>query len=169
MSRSRLGCFGLILGGLLGVLVAVIVLLLVSAWAASPILAEPVTSPTDVSLFLSERTLSRIATEELQEPVLVDFEPGGQLQVTTPVDIGGFKPVVQLGLTLESRGPEVVSQLHWLKLGFLNIPADWLPPELVELGALLGEKITEQVPPEFTLVGLTTTAAGLNFHLNWIY
>ena len=52
---------------------AVILLLLGSAWAASPILAEPVTPPTDVSLFLSERTLSRIATEELQKPVLVDF------------------------------------------------------------------------------------------------
>jgi hypothetical protein len=169
MSRSRLGCFGLILGGMLGLLVAVIVLLLVSAGADSPILAEPVMPPTDVSLFLSERTLSRIATEELQEPVWVDFEPGGQLELTTPVEIGGFKPVVRLGLTLESLGPEVVSQLHWLKLGFLKISANWLPPELVELGALLGETITEQIPPEFTLIGLATTADGLNFHLNWIY
>ena len=166
MRRSRLGCGGLVLGSLLGLLLAVILLLLLAGRAASPILAEPVLPPTDVSLFLSERTLSRVATQTLAEPVQLDFRPGGQVEVTMPVKMGWVRPVVRLGLTLESRGPEVVSQLHWLKVGFLIIPARWLPPELLELAPLLGDKITGEVPPEFTLVGLTTTATGLNFHLN---
>ncbi len=167
MSRSQIGCFGLLVGGLLGLLVAVIITLLIAAQAVSPLLAEPVTAPAEVSLFLSEQAVSRLATQTLAEPALVDFEPGGQLAVTMPVEIGGIKPVVQLGLTLESQGATVVSQLHWLKIGFLKIPAGWLPPELVELGALLGQTITGQLPPDFSLVNLTTSADGLTFHLNY--
>lgn len=167
MSRSQLGCFGLILGGLLGLLLAVIFLLLLAAWADSPLLAQPVTAPAEVSLFLSEQTVSRLAAQTLEQPVLVDFEPGGRVAVTMPVEIGGLKPVVQLGLTLESRGAAVVSQLHWLKIGFLKIPAGGLPPELADLGARIGQAITRQLPPGFSLVGLTTTADGLTFHLNY--
>lgn len=167
MSRSQIGCFGLILGGLLGLLVAVIITLLIAAQAVSPLLAEPVTAPAEVSLFLSEQAVSRLAAQALAQPALVDFEPGGQLTVTMPVEIGGLKPVVQLGLTLENQGAAVVSQLHWLKIGFLKIPAGWLPPELVELGDLLGQAINRQIPPNFILVSLTTSADGLTFHLNY--
>ena len=167
MSRSQIGCFGLLLGGLLGLLLAVTSVLLVAAQAVSPILAEPVTAPPDISLFLSERAVSRLVAQALTQPALVDFEPGGQLVVTTLVEIGGLKPVVQLGLTLESQGATVISQLHWLKIGFLKIPAGLLPPELVELGDQLGQTITRQLPPDFTLVSLTTSADGLTFHLNY--
>ena len=167
MSRGRMGCLGLILGSLLGLLAAVTFFLLTSASATSPILAQPVTPPTDVSLFLSEQTLSRFASETLLEPVRLDFEPGGQLQVTAPVELGGLKPVVQVGLTLESQGPAVVSQLHWARVGFFRVPAKWLPPAVVELGPQLGQTITQQIPADFSLVSLTTSSDGLTFHLNY--
>jgi hypothetical protein len=84
-----------------------------------------------------------------------------------PVEVSGLKPVVQLGLTLQSQGMTVVSRLHWLKFGFLKIPAGWLPSRLVDMGHLLGETITRQLPPDFTLVGLTTSTDGLTFQLNY--
>jgi hypothetical protein len=52
-------------------------------------------------------------------------------------------------------------------LGFLKIPAGWLPAELVALGELPGEIISQQIPPEFTLTGLATTSDGITFYVTW--
>lgn len=167
MSRPAVGCFGLILGSLQGMLVATILLLILGQQAVSPVIAEPVVPLTDATVFLSERSISRLASENLQKPTLVTFQPGGQLEVTTPVEIGGREITARLGLTLEKRGPDVISQLHWARFGFLKIPAGWLPAEVVALGGLVGETISQQIPPELSLTGLVTTADGLTFHLTW--
>lgn len=163
----RTGVWGILLGSVIGLLIAVLLLFLVAQQAASPLI-EPATLPNaDMTFFLSERSLSRLASDELQRPVLLDIEPNGQIEITTQAPIGRLEPVVRLGLSLEMQGTTVVSQLHWAKIGFLTIPASWLPQNLVELGTLPGEAISRQIPPEFTLVGLTTMADGLNFQLNW--
>ena len=166
LKPSHFGCFGFILGSLLGLLMAASLLVLLAGQAASPALAQPVLPPVDVTLFFSEQTVSRLVSDAALEPVVIDFEPDGRVVVTAPVDLGGPKPVARLGLTLEPQGNRLVSQLHWLELGFVKIPAGWLPQTLVELGSLPGEAISRELPPEFNLVGLTTTADGITFHLD---
>jgi hypothetical protein len=166
LKPSHIGCFGFILGGLLGPLVAVSLLIWLAGQAVTPTLAQPVAPPADVTLFFSEQTASRLASAGAPEPVTVDFEPGGRVIVTGPVDLGGLKPVARMGLSLEQQEGRLVSQLHWLELGFLKIPADWLPSSLVELGSRPGEAISQELPPAFNLVGLTTTADGLTFYLD---
>jgi hypothetical protein len=88
--------------------------------------------------------------------------------VTTRVKLAGLKPVVELGLTLERQGQVVISQLHWLQVGWLKIPATWLPPEIVALGVKPGEAITRQLPPQANLVGMTTNPDGITLQLNWV-
>jgi hypothetical protein len=53
-------------------------------------------------------------------------------------------------------------------MGFLKFPAGWLPQSIIDMGALPGEIITQQVPPGFELVGLATTPEGVEFQLNWV-
>jgi hypothetical protein len=53
-------------------------------------------------------------------------------------------------------------------MGFLKIPAGWLPPKAIVAGTMPGEIINQQVPPGFELVGLTTTPGGVEFQLNWV-
>ena len=166
LKPSHVGCFGFILGGLLGLLAATSLLIWLAGQAAFPPLAQPVAPPADVTLFFSEQTASRLASAGGPEPVTVDFEPGGRVVVAGPLDLGGLRPMARLGLTLEQQGGQLVSRLSWLELGFLKIPAGWLPPSLVELGSMPGEAISRELPPEFILVGLSTTADGLTFYLN---
>jgi len=160
------GCFGLALGSLIGLLILIFILLL--ARPAIPVAAPPPIIPADVTLFVSEQTVSRFASQTLQKPTVVDFEANGQMLVTTRTPLGGVEPVMQAGLLLELQGTEVVSQLYWARLGFLTIPANWLPPEQVEAAALVGRTINNQIPPDFSLVGLTTSADGVTFQLKWI-
>lgn len=163
----RIGILGLLLGALLGLLVAAGFFVLLAWQAVSPIQEQLTTPSADMALFISERSLSRLIAADLQRPLVLNFEPGGQVEVTTPADIAGLEPVVDLGLSLELRGPAVVSQLQWAKIGFLKIPAGWLPDDLVELGAVPGRTITRQLPPEFILVGLATSTDGLTVQLDW--
>lgn len=166
LKPSHVGCFGFILGGLLGMLAATSLLIWLAGQAVSPTLDQPVAPPADVTLFFSEQTASRLASAGAPEPVTVDFEPGGRVVTTGPLDLGGLKPVARLGLTLELQGDRLVSRLSWLELGFLKLPARWLPPALAALGSGPGEAISREMPPGFSLVGLTTTADGLIFHLD---
>jgi hypothetical protein len=166
LKPSHVGCFGFILGGLLGLLGAASLLIWLAGQAVTPSLAQPVAPPADVTLFFSEQTAGRLASAGAPAPVTIDFEPGGRVLLTLPFDLGGLKPEARLGLTLEQQGNRLVSELHWLELGFLKIPAGWLPPSLGGLGSRPGEAISRELPPEFILVGLTTTADGLTFHLN---
>lgn len=128
---------------------------------------QPQAAASDISLFFSERTASRLASQALAEPTVIGFESDGQLLVTTRVAIGGLKPLVDLGLTLERRGSAIVTQLHWLQIGWLRVPARWLPPDLAALGSVPGQAITRQLPPQATLVGLTTSNDGITLRLNW--
>lgn len=166
LKSSHVGCFGFILGGLLGLLAATSLLIWLGDQAAFPALAQPIPPPADVTLFFSEQTVGRLASTGVPEPVTVDFEPGGRLFVTLPLDLGRLKPAARLAVTLEQQGGRLVSRLSWLELGFLKIPARWLPPTLVALGSGPGEAISRELPPGFSLVGLTTTAGGLIFHLD---
>lgn len=168
MSNSRIGCFSLIAGSLLGVLLAVLYFVFLGRQATIPTLAQPATPSADITLFLSEQSLSHLVSETLQKPAAINFEPGGQLEATMPVEMMGLEPIVRVGLSLKRQDADLVSQLHWVKLGLIKLPADWLPAEAVNAGAQLGTTITQQIPPEFTLVGLTTTANGLSFHLVWV-
>ncbi|MBN1994805.1 MAG: hypothetical protein JW953_19060 [Anaerolineae bacterium] len=165
---NRWGCFGLTLGGLLGLLLAMLFFVWARQVASSPITPPVSVATADVTLFLSERLLSHIATDALQTPSLVDLNAGGQMEVTTRATLGRLKPVVHLGLSLEAQDAQVTSQLHWAQMGFLKIPANWLPPTIIALGARPGETITQQIPPGFEVVGLATTADGLEFRLNWV-
>jgi hypothetical protein len=168
-ARRRLGCFGLVLGSLTGLLVAMLFFVWVR-WLASPVMAQPVrvAATADMTLFLSERSLSRFASDTLKSPALVDLDSGGQMKITTRTEMGGLRPVVRLGLSLEMRRTEVVTRLRWAEMGFLKIPASWLPPRIIVTGRMPGEIITQQIPPGFELVGLTTTPNGIEFQLNWV-
>jgi hypothetical protein len=173
---SRLGqwgCFGLTLGGLIGVLLAILFFVwirhLAAPVAVQPVTVQPVTvASADVNLFLSESLLSRFASESLESATLVEFDSDGQMEVVTRVTRGRLKPVVRLGLSLEIQDTGVASQLQWVQMGFLKFPAGWLPRGMTNMGALPGEIITQQVPPGFELVGLTTTPEGIEFQLNWV-
>jgi hypothetical protein len=166
---NRWGCFGFILGGLMGLLTAILLLVVVRQLAAPLPTSAPPPVPADVTLFLSERILSRSATVMRKSPTMIDLEPGGRMEIATQVEVEGFKPVVNLGLSLQQMpAGQVVSRLDWVKIGFIKIPALWLPESLTHFGAEPGQVITQQTPPGFQIVGITTTADGFNFQLNWI-
>ena len=165
---NRVGCFGLVLGGLVGLLAAMVLLVVARQSASSMMVASPDTSPpADVSLFLSERSVSRFASTTLKRPALVEFEPGGQMLLSTRTPVAGFEPAVQAGIRLHVVETQVVSQLEWVRVGFIRIPATWLPQSLIALGDTPGQTITRQVPVGFNIVGLITTAEGVEFQLNW--
>jgi hypothetical protein len=166
---NRSGCFGLVLGGLVGLLAAMI-LLVVARQSVSPVMvATPVKlPPADVNLFLSERSASRFVSTTLNRPALVEFEPGRQMLLTTRAPLAGFEPVIQMGISLQVVGMQIVSQLEWIRVGFIRIPAAWLPQSLITLGDTPGQIITRQAPVGFNIVGLTTTAEGVEFALTWV-
>ncbi len=157
---------GLALGGAIGLLLAVLLLLGVRP-ATPPPLAQPAPPGADVTLFFSEQSLSRVASTTLAGPAAVDCEPDGQMRVMTRLPVAGLRPVVQLGLSVDRQGTTVISQLQWAQVGFLRLPVSWLPPEIILAGALPGQVVTQQIPPQFTLVGLATTADGITVQLNW--
>jgi hypothetical protein len=163
---SRWGCGGLVLGSLLGLLFLSLLIMAIQP-TIPPAAVLPPTAAPDVSLFLSERSVSRFASQALEQAALINFEPDGQVILTTQVRIGRLEPVVDLGLSFERQGNSVVSQIYWLQLGFLKIPARWLPPEIVALGARPGQQISQHLPPQFILVGLTTTTDGINLQFDW--
>ncbi len=163
---SRWGCIGFTLGSLAGLLlISLLIWLIRPEIPAAAVVPEPITS--DVTLFLSERSAGRFASQTLQEATTVNFEPGGRVIITTRVNLAGLAPLVDLGLSLQTQGTQVVSQLHWLQLGWVRIPARWLPPEFATLGAKPGQALTQHLPPQFSLVGLTTTSQGINLQLQW--
>ncbi|MCK6630188.1 MAG: hypothetical protein L6R45_34055 [Anaerolineae bacterium] len=164
---SRWGCIGLLVGSIIGVLL--LMGLIQSIQPAIPTAAvQPAVAVSDLTLFLSEESVSRSASQMLAQPVTVNFESGGQVILTTPVSIAGLEPVVDLGLSLEQHGNQVVSRLHWAQLGWLRLPARWLPAELVELGTQPGQQLSRQIPPQFNLISLTTTADGITLQVDWI-
>ena len=165
---KRWGCFGLTLGGLIGLLLAVLFFVWLRLSAVSPVIPLVLVEASDATLFLSENSLSHFATNNLERATLIDLKPNGQMQVATRVRWGSLRPVVQLGLTLEMANGTVVSRLHWVQMAFVRIPASWLPRNIEEMGAIPGETITRQVPPGFQLAGFNTTPDGLEFYLNWV-
>ncbi len=160
------GCAGLIAGGIIGLLL-LFLLILVTRPVAPPDITHPPTIPPDATIFVSERSLSRIATRSAGQAATIDFNPNGQMQVTTRLKIRGFEPVVTVGLLLEMQGTEVVSRLQWVKMGFLTVPAVLLPGSAHNMAAIVGQTIAAQTPPDFILVGLTTSIDGLTFQLKW--
>ncbi len=163
----RWGCWGLTLGGLTGLLLAIVFWLWVRQMVVSPTVPPAIVESPDVVLFLSENSLSYFAAETLQDDIWVDMDPNGQMRITTRAPWGRLRPVVELGLTLQLENQTAVSRLHWARVGFLKVPASWLPQSLIEMAALPGETITRQVPRGFTLTGLQTTPDGIEFYLNW--
>ncbi len=162
------GCLGSIAGALIGLLIVVFLLLLFQSVPPPPATIQPATIAPDITIFLSEQSLSRMASETIKRPTAVNFDVNGQMQVTTQANIFGLKPVVHVGLLLEMQGTEVVSQLRWVRFGFLTVPAGWLPQGVTEMVTVLGQTIKAQTPPDFTLIGLTTTPDGVNFQLKWV-
>jgi hypothetical protein len=164
---NRWGCFGLLLGVLIGLLVAILILVLTRP-AAPPVAVQPPAIAPDVTVFISEQSLSRMASQILNRTTVIDFETNGQMEVTTRSPLGRIEPVMQVGLQIELQGTEVVSQLRWVQLSFLTIPARWLPQSASEMASLIGQTIKNQTPPDFALVGLETTQDGINFQLKWV-
>lgn len=162
-----LGYFGLSLGSLTGLLLVILAAIALRS-VPTPARVQPPTISPDITIFLSEQSLSRIASEILERPTVIDFDLNGQMQVTTRAKVGWLEPVIHIGLLLEMQGPDLVSELDWLRLGFLTIPGGWLPQTLGESSAIVGQIIKNQTPPDFILTGLTTTADGVTFQLKWI-
>ncbi|MCL4300869.1 MAG: hypothetical protein KJ077_34350 [Anaerolineae bacterium] len=162
---TRWGCIGLLAGSLLGVLL-LILLVFVTRPVTPVVTDQPAVLSPDLTLFLSERGVSRFVTQALGRPAAVNFEPGGQMILTTAIEIAGLEPVADVGLSLQQQGNIVTSELHWLQVGFLSLPARWLPQEIIEVGTQVGPQITTQLPPQFILVGLTTTTDGINLQLD---
>lgn len=164
---SRWGCIGLLAGSLLGVLLLILLAFLIRPM--TPLVTDqPAVLSPDLTLFLSEQSVSRFAAQALGRPAAINFEPGGQMILTTSIKIAGLEPVADVGLSLQRQGNTVTSQLHWLQVGFLSLPARWLPQEIIELGTQAGPQITAQLPPQFMLVGLTTTTDGINLQLDLV-
>ena len=159
---------GAVFGLSIGLLMAMALLLIFTRPAPPPPASPPNGFPADATIFISEESLSRIATELIGQPVKVDFEPDGRLFVTTRTGIGPFEPVVNVELLIQMEGTNVASYLRAVKLGFLTIPARWLPDDIQQTTAIVGESIKAQTPPDFTLVGVNTTSDGLEFRLTWI-
>jgi hypothetical protein len=162
------GCFGLTVGGLMGLLLAFLFLVGVRQMAVWPEIPPMVVASPDATLFLSENSISYFATEALKDEVLVDLRPHGQMQITTRAPWGRLRPVIHLGLTLEMQEQVAVSRLHWAQMGFIKFPAGWLPQSVHDLAAMPGEAITRQVPAGFHLPGFNTTEDGIEFYLNWV-
>lgn len=167
MNHLHVGVFGLILGCLAGLLGAMILFVLMAAQTTPLPPPPPAPAAPGATLFLSEYGLSRLAAESLARPVVIDLAAGGRMEVRTRLAWVGLEPVVQLGFSLTQAGPAVVSRLDWLKFGFVKIPAAWLPREIIEAGSELGDSITGQIPPEFSLAGLATTPEGMYIYLRW--
>ena len=162
------GCFGLMLGSLMGMLLILVLVLILRISPPPPAATQSATIAPDVTIFMSERSLSRIASETLARPVVIDFDEGGQMKVTTQTRIGRLEPIVHVGLLVDMQGTEAVSQLRWVRLGFLTIPERWLPQDARETVALVGQSIQNQTPPDFILLGLETTSDGIDFQLKWV-
>ena len=162
------GCFGLTIGGLMGLLMAVLFLVWVRQLAAWPEIPLMLVEEPDTTVFLSENSVSYFATAALKDDVLVDLHPGGQMQITTRAPWGRLRPVIHLGLTLEMQDQVAVSRLHWAQMGFIKFPASWLPQSVHDLAAMPGQAITQQVPAGFHLTGFNTTEDGVEFYLNWV-
>jgi len=164
---KRLGWFGFALGTLAGLLI-VLLCAIALRLAPAPVFVETPTITPDITVFISERSLSRLASETLQQPAFIDFDPDGQMTVTTRLDLGRVQPVVNFKLSLGMQGSQVVSELHRVNVGFLSIPAQWLPDALREGSAMIGQIIQSQTPPDFVLVGLITSPEGVTFQLKWV-
>ncbi|RME96922.1 MAG: hypothetical protein D6768_20875 [Chloroflexi bacterium] len=163
---KKWGGLGLITGTAVG-----LVLLGLLWWFIQPTLpvtaAQPPAIPPDATIFISERTLSRLASDSLNAPAAIDFSANGQVQVSTRTEVLGLEPVVHVNLYLALEGTTVTSRLQSVRLGFLTIPGDWLPQKAHQMAALVGQAIETQTPPDFSLVGLSTTPGGVTAQLKW--
>lgn len=164
---NRPGCLWTAIGAVIGFLILLLALWLTQA-ATLPAVEPPAAVAPDIIVFLSEQSLSRMASDRLGRPIVLDFDGNGQMQVTTRAQIRGLEPVVRLMMSISLQGSEVVSQLHGVNIGFLIVPASWLPPEAQAATALIGETIKTQTPPDFTITGLTTTPDGVTIQLKWV-
>ena len=163
----RWGCIGLSVGGVMGLLLLT-VLVLITRPVPPPTVQLPPSVPPDATIFVSEDTVSRLASETLVQPVLVDCESGGQMHVSTRMQVGRFEPLVRATILLEMQGADVASDLLWVKLGFFTVPARWLPQDVATAVGIIGQTIRAQTPPDFVLVDLTTTENGIEFRLKWV-
>lgn len=164
---NRWGCLGLVAGGVVGLIIVALILIFNQPRSVSLVPPLPAVAP-DVTVFLSEQTLSRLASEEMQNEIVVDFEPDGLMIIAGRVPWRGWEPLVHVGVRLEMQGPDVASEMEWMRLGWLNLPADWLPADARQATAIIGEELKRQVPPDFTLAGLETTAEGVQVQLRWL-
>jgi hypothetical protein len=162
------GCFGLTIGGLIGLLLAILFLVWVRQMVVWPETPPMLVESPDATVFLSENSISFFATDAFKDDVLVDLRPNGQMHITTRAPWRRLRPVIHLGLTLEMQEQVAVSRLHWVQMGFIKFPAGMLPQGVHDLAALPGEAITRQVPAGFHLIGLNTTEDGIDFYLNWV-
>lgn len=162
-----LGVYGLLLGGSIGLLCALLTVLIVRPAPPPNQILPPAIAP-DITVFISERSLTRIAAETIQRPTAIDFEANGRMTVITRLPFGWLEPVVHFGLFIEMQGTAVVSELEWMQVGFLTIPARFLPQTLIEGSQNIGSIIKQQIPPDFALVGLATSAEGVTFQLKWV-
>lgn len=165
---NRWGCIAGIAGVVIGVLVVVVFAQTAFVTPLPAIVEPPSAASPDVMVFVSEQSLSRMASESLPAPTVVDFEADGQMEVVTRTTVQGLEPVVHAGLLLQMQGFELVSQLRWIRFGSLIVPARWLPPEAVSAAGAISDEIEAQIPPGFTLVGFTTAAEGVTLQLEWV-
>ena len=163
----RWGCIGLTVGGIIGLLLLGI-LVLITRPTPPPAVVLPPTVPPDATIFVSENMVSHLASESLAQPVLIDFEPNGQMHVSVRTQVGRFEPLVTATILLEMQGADIASDLLWIKIGFLTLPARWLPPDITTAVDIIGQTIQAQTPPDFVLVGLDTTTDGAEFRLKWV-
>ena len=154
-------------GGGLGFLFLAIFVLLTRPVPATTA-PQSATIPPDVTVLVSERVLSQLASNSLQRPATVEFSADGEMRITAPFSIMEYEPVVTVVLSLGMEGTSVVSELQWVKLGSLYIPATLLPEQVQASGAELGKTIQRETPPDFALVGLDTLPNALEIKLKWV-
>lgn len=164
---NRPGCLWATIGAVVGFLILLLALRLIQA-ATLPAVEPPAAVAPDITVFLSEQSLSRMASDRLDRPTVLDFDANGQMRVTTRTQFRGLEPVVRLVMIIGMQGSELVSQLHGVEIGFLTIPANWLPEETQTATALIAETIKTQTPPDFMITGLTTSPDGITIQLKWV-
>lgn len=163
---KKWGLLGLIAGAVVGLVLLGLLWWFIQPATPAPAV-QPPSIPPDATIFISESTLSRLASDSLDAPAAIDFSDSGQVQVSTRTAVLGLEPVVHVNLNLALEGTAVTSRLQSVRLGFLTVPGDWLPQDAHQMAASVGQAIETQTPPEFSLVGLSTTPNGVTVQLKW--
>lgn len=193
----RWGCISFILGGLIGVVLAVLVPWLVFATAGdearTPPVADTRAPSADVEAFVSEQFItSQVLKEMAADPTegfelrRIDIQENNQIAVDATVDLAaldeqntsgdsfivGFTAGVLLRYVSQTS-LEIAAEFRWLEFGFITIPASAFAgselEEVVEPQVVVDQQMLDDLTDsDIEFAGFYTTDDGLVIQFNYI-